>query len=85
MENTMSSLFSSARAQISKLQNMYQARMDICTPCPNFQAKSMAGTDYSVCGACGCVLQAKARIAQANCPEGRWPVEGKDPVVAEAQ
>jgi len=41
-------------------------RMAVCLECPHFSPKTTR------CGVCGCVMAAKARIAKAECPIGRW-------------
>lgn len=41
-----------------------QKRLSICVECPYMQS--------GVCGKCGCVLQAKARIEEEECPDNRW-------------
>jgi len=38
--------------------------MDICIACPT--RKNMR------CGNCGCLLEAKTRLPEEECPEGRW-------------
>jgi len=39
-------------------------RLDICKTCPLFENNR--------CRKCGCFLQAKARIKNEKCPEGKW-------------
>jgi len=47
------------------------ARLAICKGCEH---KSMG-----VCGKCGCLLIAKVRFANAQCPVGKWvEVQGVD-------
>ena len=44
-----------------------EARLLICEGCQH-----KAGP---ICGKCGCVLTAKARVASESCPEGLWGSE----------
>lgn len=41
-----------------------QDRLKYCSPCK--YRKGM------LCGECGCVLQAKARLKEEECPKGFW-------------
>lgn len=41
-----------------------QERLAICAPC--IHRKGV------LCGLCGCVLQAKARLIEENCPANKW-------------
>jgi len=47
--------------------------MEICKGCDHFRA--VLGDKVSVCNVCGCLMQLKARIAFAECPEGHWGKE----------
>jgi len=44
---------------------MAAERLQHCAECPYRK--------WAICGACTCVLQAKARIREEQCPKGRWP------------
>lgn len=44
-----------------------QYRLATCTICP--ARKGM------ICSNCGCVLQAKARLKEEECPLGLWPTK----------
>jgi hypothetical protein len=39
-------------------------RLEACKACDHFKG--------GFCGKCGCIMIAKARIATAKCPEGKW-------------
>jgi len=46
----------------------YAERLDTCLTCPHLMKKNMR------CGLCGCVLQFKAKMKTATCPDkpSRW-------------
>ena len=44
----------------------YTTRLGECNRCEYLKRDSMR------CLACGCLLQAKARMKSAHCPEGKW-------------
>lgn len=46
----------------------FQRRMSICRTCPKFKP------DMCICGECGCSLQLKCRIADMECPLGKWKI-----------
>lgn len=52
------SLISRETPQYSK------TRLLICKTCPY--------SKYWICGKCGCMLAAKARVKDEECPIGRW-------------
>jgi hypothetical protein len=39
-------------------------RLETCKACEHFK--------NGFCGKCGCVMLAKARMATAKCPDGKW-------------
>jgi hypothetical protein len=41
-------------------------RMEICRSCPFFIKIT------TQCSKCGCVMEAKTRLAEASCPVGKW-------------
>jgi hypothetical protein len=41
-------------------------RMDICKVCPFFIKPT------GQCSRCGCIMEAKTRLPNASCPEGKW-------------
>ena len=43
----------------------YLERLNICVSCEKF----LSG---STCGACGCVMQVRARLADGRCPDKKW-------------
>ena len=45
---------------------IYANRLAKCNTCEHLKRKHMR------CGACGCLLQAKARMKTAHCPLGKW-------------
>ena len=44
----------------------YTTRLVTCNDCEHLKRKSMR------CGACGCLLEGKARMKSSHCPLGRW-------------
>ncbi len=42
-----------------------QQRMEICQDCESF-------TSFRTCKQCGCYMPAKAMLAIAECPMGKW-------------
>ena len=46
--------------------DVYTARLATCNDCEHLIKKSLR------CGACGCMLEAKARMKTAYCPKGKW-------------
>lgn len=47
-----------------KYKNEFDARMEICNACDD----NMSG----VCKHCGCVLAAKTKAEESECPIGKW-------------
>jgi hypothetical protein len=47
----------------------YAMRLDICNGCEYLKKQSMR------CGACGCLLEHKAKWKTAECPKDKWPLE----------
>ena len=45
------------------------ARMAICQACPFAE---IGKNKKYFCGKCGCVLEAKTRLAGEQCPVGKW-------------
>lgn len=45
-----------------------EARIKTCQSCP--ERRLVMGV--SLCGQCGCVIAAKARLSGADCPLGKW-------------
>ena len=45
-------------------QQILNFRLETCEACEHFKAL--------ICKKCGCVMVAKARMATAKCPEGKW-------------
>jgi hypothetical protein len=43
-----------------------QARYDICKGCPLFTPVTAR------CSVCGCFMKFKVKLADAECPEGKW-------------
>jgi hypothetical protein len=46
-------------------ENIVEYRLGLCKVCPYYDKKLF-------CRACGCITEAKARLAAAKCPEGKW-------------
>jgi hypothetical protein len=46
-------------------QELASRRLEICAVCPNRNGER--------CSGCGCVIRAKAALAEQNCPLGLWP------------
>lgn len=44
-------------------------RMKICRACPNLKNPD---SRRCRCALCGCFMEAKTRIIQAKCPDGKW-------------
>jgi len=51
----------------NKRTDLYTYRIAICRECP----KIYKGVLGEICSICGCVLQAKCRVPEANCPENK--------------
>lgn len=45
-----------------------QERLKVCMKCEHRK--------FGICNICGCVLQAKARLWEEECPIHKWPYEG---------
>jgi hypothetical protein len=55
-----------AEASLFLANNEVQiSRYDICKACPSF-------TVLKTCKECGCIMPLKVKIANANCPLGKW-------------
>tara|TARA_R110002020_G_scaffold30366_2_gene95769 strand:- start:72 stop:335 length:264 start_codon:yes stop_codon:yes gene_type:complete len=50
----------------------YAIRLDTCNACEHLKKSSMR------CGACGCLLEHKARWKTADCPKNKWPKQDDD-------
>lgn len=46
-------------------EHVVEHRLNLCKSCPYFKD--------NICRACGCMTNAKTRLAAARCPEGKWP------------
>ena len=46
--------------------DVYTNRLGKCNDCEHLIRKSMR------CGACGCMLEAKAKMQSGYCPKGKW-------------
>lgn len=49
----------------------YAARLDVCNTCDLLKKESMR------CGACGCLLEHKAKWSTADCPKNKWTKNDK--------
>ena len=47
-----------------KYKKEFDERMNICRQCEHKQGP--------LCGVCGCVLKAKTKSEDSECPEGKW-------------
>ena len=47
-----------------KYKKQFDARYEICKLCKH--------NTYGICELCGCVLKAKTKAEDAECPEGKW-------------
>lgn len=56
-------------------KEMEAKRIGECRVCPHFCPS--VNDNLSTCGACGCFVHAKAKLATENCPKRRWPFVGK--------
>jgi len=50
----------------------YAARLDVCNTCDFLKKESMR------CGACGCLLEHKAKWSTTDCPKHKWPKHDKE-------
>lgn len=48
-------------------ENQYKTRLSTCSDCPDLKREAMR------CGACGCLVEHKAKWATSNCPKNKWP------------
>ena len=48
-------------------EKQYKERLDTCDNCPDLKREAMR------CGACGCLVEHKAKWATSSCPKQRWP------------
>lgn len=50
------------------------ARLEVCRACPSGQHSEPFGFPMlERCGACGCFLRLKAKMATEHCPRQHWP------------
>ena len=47
----------------------YESRLQTCSACPNYRPMLF---NKGQCTACGCIIELKALIPWARCPENRW-------------
>lgn len=47
-------------------KKVYDNRLSICKSCPNFRKLTKQ------CKICKCIMPAKAKLADARCPIGKW-------------
>ena len=50
----------------------YAERLDVCSTCEHLLKASMR------CGACGCLLEHKAKWRTTDCPKKKWPKQNTD-------
>jgi hypothetical protein len=53
------------KLQLSE-KELSDERMKVCVECPSFRKLTRQ------CALCGCFLELKTKILQAECPIGRW-------------
>lgn len=51
-------------------QSIYDARLEICKSCPEWDSNALGGTGR--CKICGCSTKAKLRLATESCPKNLW-------------
>lgn len=51
----------------NKNNTLARERLKICVGCPKMSK--------GICTSCGCVLQAKARIVEEECPLNKWSLK----------
>lgn len=51
-------------------KDIREARMKTCNSCPEFKPKILHVT--SLCKQCGCILEAKTWLRDAECPLKKW-------------
>lgn len=54
---------------IGKNHQLLQERMKICDPC---NKKIRITKNVYICEVCGCLLHAKNRVKDEECPLGKW-------------
>lgn len=59
----------------SRIENMAIGRLKVCKECPDNDSNPELSM-RSRCKACGCVLEAKARSPQSQCPKNKWQDSG---------
>jgi hypothetical protein len=47
-------------------QELIEQRLAVCNTCPAFRPKTQR------CSKCGCFMQLKSTLLQAQCPIGKW-------------
>lgn len=52
-------------------EKLAYSRLNTCVPCEENSTKGKI-VMRSVCKACGCVLEAKARSPKSQCPKNKW-------------
>ncbi len=54
-----------------EVKQLQKERLAICKKCEH--SKDLMGRGWiNYCDICGCMLNAKTRIASSKCPDGRW-------------
>jgi hypothetical protein len=51
-------------------ESIFNARLEICKACPEWDSKALSGTGR--CKICGCSTKAKLRLATESCPKNLW-------------
>lgn len=63
---------SSAKSALASTEELYNSRMKICLECPDLKQVKIIHSTSPQCKRCGCMMEAKARLAHANCPINKW-------------
>lgn len=58
--------------QVRANPDQVAARLAVCHACPGGHYRASDGRCGRMTG-CGCVVAEKARLAEADCPQGYWP------------
>lgn len=59
--------FSNLAVKKANIEVLAEQRLKICNACP-YNSKSLV----PYCKSCGCVIEAKVRSLESNCPKEKW-------------
>ena len=55
--------------------DQYEERIKTCEGCKHFTLGLVLNRLFKICGLCGCVVDKKAKLPDAVCPENKWSKE----------